>query len=102
PAHQMLEERLADYLGREAVLLFNSGFAANQAICQSLMTQDGTIIADKLSHASIIDGALGSKGKLQRFAHNDLEHLQQQLDKSTGNKLIVTEGIFSMDGDSAP
>ncbi|WP_416304938.1 8-amino-7-oxononanoate synthase [Neptunicella sp. SCSIO 80796] len=101
-AHQALECRLAEYLQREAVLLFNSGFAANQAICQGLMAQGGYIIADKLSHASIIDGALASNGKLQRFAHNDVSHLQRLMNKSADNKLVVTEGVFSMDGDVSP
>ncbi|WP_438863080.1 8-amino-7-oxononanoate synthase [Neptunicella sp.] len=101
-AHHTLENHLADYLGREAVLLFNSGFAANQAVCQSLMAGDGVIIADKLSHASLIDGALASNGKLQRYVHNDLAHLQRLIVSPHDNKLVVTEGVFSMDGDAAP
>lgn len=101
-AHRELEMYLALSLKREAVLLFNSGFAANQAICQSLIGKQDSIIADKLSHASLIDGALACSGQLLRFKHNDLAHLQTQLAKSSGNKLLVTEGVFSMDGDQAP
>ena len=105
-AHQALETYLAEALGREQVLLFNSGFAANQAICQALFKDSnvpvGSIVADKLIHASLIDGALASQASLLRFRHNDLSHLQQQLDKTSGDTLVVTEGIFSMDGDQSP
>ncbi len=102
PAHHELETYLAKSLNREAVLLFNSGFSANQALCQALLSNGDTIVADKLSHASLIDGALSCNGKLLRFRHNDLEHAETQLCKASGNTLLVTEGIFSMDGDSAP
>lgn len=109
-AHQALEEYLATELKRDKVLLFNSGFAANQAVCQALFAQrHGThqdlIIADKLMHASFIDGAQGSLAKLSRFKHNDLKHLQMLLDAATQNHhntLVATEGVFSMDGDQAP
>jgi 8-amino-7-oxononanoate synthase len=105
-AHQALENYLAEALGREQVLLFNSGFAANQAICQALFKDSngpaGSIVADKLIHASLIDGALASEAKFLRYRHNDLNHLQQQLTKTSGDTLVVTEGVFSMDGDQAP
>lgn len=100
-AHRELEEYLADSLNRDSVLLFNSGFAANQAICQALFNKHSNIIADKLIHASFIDGALGSEAKLQRFRHNDLGHLQSMLQQQSGDILVATEGVFSMDGDSA-
>lgn len=100
-AHRELEATLAEALGYDAVLLFNSGFAANQAICQALFASGGDIIADKLMHASFVEGALASKGTLRRFAHNDMAHLQTVLAKTSApNRLIVTEGVFSMDGDS--
>jgi len=102
PAHFELEQYLLGLTGREAVLLFNSGFAANVAICQALMSEGGSIVADKLSHASLLDGALASNGRLLRFKHNDLAHLQQKLTQAEGDTLIVTEGVFSMDGDMAP
>lgn len=101
-AHAELEQYIQALTGREAVLLFNSGFAANHALCQALMSDGGTIVADKLSHASLLDGALASDGRLLRFKHNDLAHLQQKLQQTQGDTLVVTEGVFSMDGDVAP
>jgi 8-amino-7-oxononanoate synthase len=109
-AHQALEEYLAAGLKREKVLLFNSGFAANQAVCQALFSQSPTkshdlIIADKLMHASFIDGAQASGVKLARFKHNDLRHLDKMLssaDDFVNNVLVATESVFSMDGDQAP
>lgn len=102
-AHQALEAYLANHLKREAVLLFNSGFAANQAICQALFHHGGVILADKLMHASFLEGAQASKATLKRFAHNDVGHLERFLSGTTHqDTLIATEGIFSMDGDAAP
>ncbi|MFT6990092.1 MAG: 8-amino-7-oxononanoate synthase [Paraglaciecola sp.] len=121
-AHQALEEYLASELKRDKVLLFNSGFAANQAVCQTLFSQAAfnhsrihnqadlndkdAIIADKLMHASFIEGAQASKAKLTRFNHNDLEHLELVLNsvdtQKSQNTLVATEGVFSMDGDQAP
>ncbi|MEN8822984.1 MAG: 8-amino-7-oxononanoate synthase [Glaciecola sp.] len=97
--HQALEDHVADSLNREAVLLFSSGFAANQAICQALMYDGDTIVSDKLMHASFIDAAIHSPAQLLRFKHNDIEHANQQLTKASGNTLCVSEGVFSMDGD---
>lgn len=102
-AHLALEAYLADKLQREAVLLFNSGFAANQAVCQALFADGGQIVADKLMHASFIDGAIASNATLSRFRHNDVAHADTLLGKgSQTDKLLVSEGIFSMDGDGAP
>lgn len=107
-AHQALEEYLADKLNRERVLLFNSGFSANQAICQALYGHAPTkandlIIADKLMHASFLDGALSVNANLMRYQHNDLAHLEALLAHAkTPNTLVATESIFSMDGDQAP
>lgn len=99
-AHALLEQTIATQLNREAVLLFNSGFAANQALCQALLSEGGTVVCDKLMHASFIDGAMHSKAQLKRFAHNDLEHLTSILQKiDTETRLIASEGVFSMDGD---
>ncbi|MGS2721228.1 aminotransferase class I/II-fold pyridoxal phosphate-dependent enzyme [Paraglaciecola aestuariivivens] len=108
-AHQALENYLASKLKREKVLLFNSGFAANQAICQALFNQvnvqkDGAIIADKLMHASFIEGAQSSGIDFSRFNHNQVAHLKQLLVKQTSRKkhiLVATESVFSMDGDRA-
>ncbi|AJP43494.1 8-amino-7-oxononanoate synthase [Alteromonas australica] len=105
-AHLALEAYLAEGLNREAALLFNSGYAANQALCFALAnasTEGVSIFADRLMHASFLEAANESKAMLRRFAHNDKTHLQTLLKKPvSGDKLIVTEGIFSMDGDSAP
>lgn len=102
-AHQALEDYLADQLQREAVLLFQSGYAANMTLCQALFHSGGTVIADKLMHASFIEGAMASHAVLKRFQHNNTAHLEQLLEKcDTQDILIASEGIFSMDGDSAP
>ncbi|TPV54079.1 8-amino-7-oxononanoate synthase [Aestuariibacter sp. GS-14] len=100
-AHRELEQVLAEALNRDAVLLFSSGFAANQALCQALFAEQGDIVADKFMHASFIEGATASAARLRRFAHNDYEHLSAILAKSTSeHRLIASEGVFSMDGDS--
>lgn len=102
-AHSALESYLAEHLNREAALLFNSGFAANQALIQALFAQPGNIVADKLMHASFIDGAMSSQAVFKRFAHNDTTHLKAVLEKTSSvNSLIATESVFSMDGDQAP
>lgn len=102
-AHAALEAYLADRLAREAVLLFNSGFAANQALCQCLFANGGEVLTDKYMHASFLDGAMASHAALKRFKHNDLSHLTTLLENGTGgDRMIASEGIFSMDGDSAP
>ncbi|ALR76067.1 8-amino-7-oxononanoate synthase [[Enterobacter] lignolyticus] len=102
-AHQALEAALADRLGYPRALLFISGFAANQATIAALLHKGDRIIADRLSHASLLEAASLSPAELRRFTHNDGEHLQTLLAKPVaGQQLVVTEGIFSMDGDSAP
>ncbi|HHT2968203.1 8-amino-7-oxononanoate synthase [Citrobacter koseri] len=102
-AHQALEEALAGWLGYSRALLFISGFAANQAVIAALMAKDDRIVADRLSHASLLEAANLSPATLRRFTHNDPQHLARLLDASCGGQqLVVTEGIFSMDGDGAP
>jgi len=103
-AHADLELYLSQLMGYEACLLFNSGFSANASVLKTLMSdKNAEIFQDKLNHASLIDGGLASNAKMVRFRHNDLSHLKQKLEKSASkDKLIVTEGVFSMDGDSAP
>ncbi len=102
-AHQALEAHLADWLGYPRALLFISGFAANQALIAALTGKDDRILADRLSHASLLEAASLSPAQLRRFAHNDVAQLDALLDKPCeGQQLVVTEGIFSMDGDSAP
>ena len=97
--HQQLSDTLCDWLGFEQVLLFSSGFAANQTMLQTLAQKGDTLLLDKLSHASLIDGALHSGAQLKRFAHNSLPALQAALNDAS-QPLVVTEGVFSMDGDS--
>lgn len=102
-AHQQLEEELADWLGYPRALLFISGFAANQAVITALMEKDDRIVADRLSHASLLEAASLCPAQLRRFTHNDASHLTRLLGAPcSGHQLVVTEGVFSMDGDNAP
>ncbi len=102
-AHHQLEQSLAEWLGYPKALLFISGFAANQAVISALMAKNDTILTDKFSHASIIEASMLSNANLRRFKHNNLASLEQLLNKPTiGKTLVVTEGVFSMDGDEAP
>ncbi|OVZ82600.1 8-amino-7-oxononanoate synthase [Yersinia kristensenii] len=101
--HAQLEQQLADWLGYPRALLFISGYAANQAVLAALTAADDRILADKLSHASLLEAAAHSAAQLRRFAHNQPDSLQKLLHKPcSGQTLVVTEGVFSMDGDSAP
>ncbi|HEE0104734.1 TPA: 8-amino-7-oxononanoate synthase [Citrobacter gillenii] len=102
-AHQALEDELAQWLGYSRALLFTSGFAANQAVIAALMGKQDRIVADRLSHASLLEAASLSPAMLRRFTHNDTQHLARLLAAPCpGQQLVVTEGVFSMDGDSAP
>ncbi|CNF88275.1 8-amino-7-oxononanoate synthase [Yersinia frederiksenii] len=101
--HAQLEQQLADWLGYPRALLFIAGYAANQAVLAALTGADDRILADKLSHASLLEAAAHSPAQLRRFAHNQPDSLQKLLSKPcVGQTLVVTEGVFSMDGDSAP
>ena len=102
--HDELEQKLARYKGYPCALLFGSGFLANVGTIPALMGRNDYAFADKLVHASIVDAIMLSRAKLCRFRHNDVEHLEQLLKKSetSGRRLIVTESVFSMDGDLAP
>ncbi|MGY3915311.1 8-amino-7-oxononanoate synthase [Aeromonas australiensis] len=99
-AHQQLEETLAEWLGVEAVLLFNCGFSANQAVLKALLGKAHLLWQDKLNHASLQEMGSQLPCKMKRFAHNDMAALERQLEPNRG--LIVSEGVFSMDGDQAP
>lgn len=101
--HQQLEEALAAWLGRDRALLLSTGYMANLAVANALMDKDDIIFQDRLNHASLIDGALMSDAKLVRYAHNDVEHLQKRIiSHPSADAMIMTDGVFSMDGDVAP
>ena len=101
--HEKLESKIANTFNREAALLFNSGFQANSTIIQTLTTRHSLVLADKLSHNSLLQGSILSRARLQRFEHNNLNHLEQLLKEAETNGydhvLVVTETVFSMDGD---
>ncbi len=102
--HLELEEKLARFKGVEAAISFQSGFVANQAVIPTLTGADDVIFSDELNHASIIDGCRLSKAKTVRYKHNDPADLDAKLREynSARRKLIITDGVFSMDGDIAP
>lgn len=100
-AHQALQESLCDWLDYPSAVLFNSGFSANQAVLLSLLKKSDTLIQDKLNHASLMEAGILCEAKMKRFAHNDVGQLQKLLQGSS-DALVVTEGVFSMDGDQAP
>ena len=97
-----LEEKFAEFLGREKALYFNSGYAANTGVFSALLGRENTILADKLVHASIIDGIRLSRAKFLRYQHNDLEDLENQLRKTAAIDAVVTESVFSMGGEITP
>lgn len=103
--HHALEEKVAEFKGKPAALVFNSGYQANVGVISALCGKDDCIFSDRLNHASIVDGIRLSGANLFRFRHNDTNHLEELLEKNRKNfrnALIVTETVFSMDGDVAP
>ena len=102
--HETLEEEIAKWVSKEASLVFSTGMQVNLGTISSLVGRGDIIILDKDDHASIVDGALLSGGKIERYRHNDMEHLKRVLNSlpaDTG-KLLVIDGLFSMEGDIAP
>ena len=100
-AHQDLEEALADYTGQQRALLFSSGYSANLGVFSALREDVDWVLQDKLNHASLIDANQLIGLPLRRYLHSDLASLKSKSDKQTGQGLIVTDNIFSMDGDRA-
>ena len=103
--HHRLEERVAAFKGKESALVFNSGYQANVGLFPALLTRDDAVFSDRLNHASIVDGIQLSGARAFRFRHNDPAHLETLLQRERGKfktALIVTETIFSIDGDRAP
>jgi 8-amino-7-oxononanoate synthase len=101
-AHHALEEELAAFTGRDRALLFSTGYMANTGVISALLGRGDAVFEDRLNHASLLDGGLLSGARFKRYAHADVENLTVHLKKAAGNKLIVTDGVFSMDGDFAP
>src|SRR5271168_4862235 len=103
--HMELEEKIATFKNVEACVVFQSGFAANAGTVSSILGKDDFILSDELNHASIIDGARLSKAKIKVFRHKDVAHaeeLLQEVQNEPGKKLVITDGVFSMDGDIGP
>lgn len=99
--HHELEEALAEFTGRPRALLFSTGYMANLAAVTALVGQGDTVLEDRLNHASLLDAGLLSGARFSRYLHNDAASLVSRLEKATGNTLVVTDGVFSMDGDLA-
>jgi 8-amino-7-oxononanoate synthase len=101
--HQQLEEALAAFTGKPAALLFSTGYMANLGTVQALAGKGDTVFADKLNHASLNDAMLLSRADTQRYRHGDMGQLAALLARTrSGRKLVVTDAVFSMDGDLAP
>lgn len=101
--HNELENRLAAFTGRQRAVLFSTGYMANLGVISALVGRNDLVLHDYLNHASLLDGGILSRAKFKRFSHVDMQALEQQLSASEAKrKLVVTDGVFSMDGDLAP
>jgi len=101
-AHEALEADLARLVGQETALLFGSGFLTNVGALTALAGRGATIFADRLNHASLVDGMRLSRAAHRRYRHRDMDHLAELLADSEGERIIVSDSVFSMDGDIAP
>ncbi|WP_313455079.1 8-amino-7-oxononanoate synthase [Pseudomonas sp.] len=99
--HHAVEEALAELTGRPRALLFSTGYMANIGAITALLGQGDTVLQDRLNHASLLDGGLLSGARFSRYLHNDPSSLAKRLEKACGNTLVVSDGVFSMDGDLA-
>jgi 8-amino-7-oxononanoate synthase len=105
PEHEALEHDLAVFTGRERALVYSTGYMANMGVIGALADQTATVVADKLNHASLIDGCRLTRAHSLRYRHGDAGHARElltELDPSIDTRLLVTDGVFSMDGDLAP
>ena len=100
-AHHALEEALAEFTGRQRALLFSTGYMANLGVISALVGRSDIVLEDKLNHASLIDGGLLSRAQFKRYRHLEGADLQEKLADCAGKTLIVSDGVFSMDGDLA-
>jgi len=101
-AHHQLEQELAAFVGAPRAVLFSTGYMANLAVVATLLNRHGTVFEDKLNHASLIDAARLSQARVRRYRHGDTQRLAELAADAGGDGLIVTDGVFSMDGDMAP
>lgn len=101
--HQALEEVLAAFTGRDRALLFSTGYMANLGVVSALLQRGDTVYQDKLNHASLLDAARLSGAQLSRYTHNNVSHLSKRMSaQKAGQAMILADGVFSMDGDTAP
>ena len=102
-AHEQLEQRIAAMLGRQRALLFSSGYTANLGVIQAFCQRGDRIFLDRNNHASLVDGAVLARARLFRYRHRDIGSLRRQLGREdSGSAMVITDGVFSMDGDLAP
>jgi len=102
-AHHALEEELAEFTGYPRCLLFSTGYMANLGVAQGLMGRGDVVLEDRLNHASLLDAGLLSGARFSRFAHADVSDAEKKLEKyAAKEKMLLTDGVFSMDGDIAP
>lgn len=102
-SHHRLEQQLATFVGKPSALLFSTGYMANLGVVQALVGRGDTVFADKLNHASLNDAMTLSRAEVRRYRHGDMEQLARLLEQAkSGRKLIITDAVFSMDGDIAP
>jgi 8-amino-7-oxononanoate synthase len=102
-SHHQLELELASFVDKPAALLFSTGYMANLGVVQALVGKDDTVFADKFNHASLNDAMQLSRATVKRYRHNDMTQLAQFLEQTkSGRKLVITDAVFSMDGDLAP
>jgi 8-amino-7-oxononanoate synthase len=102
--HQELEDRLADYVGKQAALVFSTGYQVNLGVISSIVGRGEVVVTDKEDHASIVDGSKLSYGTVRRFNHNDMSHLARVLEmtEEENGRMVVVDGVYSMGGDLAP